>query len=266
MSKIFLSADIEGTCGIAHWDETSKGHADYPAFAQQMTREVAAACEGALKAGAEEILVRDSHDSARNIDPRQLPEEACIFRGWSQHPYSMMSGLDETFSGVIFTGYHSAASWEGNPLSHTMNTRNNFVTINGEVASELMINSLTAAMLNVPIMMVTGDKMLCDWFHTVCPGTLTVPVNCGSGNGSVSIHPDKAVRLIRENAEKIAQLNKEDCMFPLPEYFVVEINWRQHYTARRASFYPGCTQVDSKTARFESADWMDVLCFLSFCL
>ena len=22
MKKVFLSADIEGTCGIAHWDET----------------------------------------------------------------------------------------------------------------------------------------------------------------------------------------------------------------------------------------------------
>ena len=53
MKKIFLSADIEGTCGIAHWDETSKGHADYPHFANQMSREVAAACEGALAAGAE---------------------------------------------------------------------------------------------------------------------------------------------------------------------------------------------------------------------
>ena len=157
--------------------------------------------------------------------------------------YNVLPGTTVTVNATAADGYH-ISGWSN--------------------AAE--VNSLTAAMLNVPIMMVTGDKMLCDWFHTVCPGTLTVPVNCGSGNGSVSIHPDKAVRLIRENAEKIAQLNREDCMFPLPEYFVVEINWRQHYAARRASFYPGCTQVDSKTARFESADWMDVLCFLSFCL
>ena len=73
MKKIFLSADIEGTCGIAHWDETSKGHADYPHFANQMSREVAAACEGALAAGAEEILVRDSHDSAPTSTPPCSP-------------------------------------------------------------------------------------------------------------------------------------------------------------------------------------------------
>ena len=40
MKKIFLSADIEGTCGIIHWDETEKTKADYAPYARQMTREV----------------------------------------------------------------------------------------------------------------------------------------------------------------------------------------------------------------------------------
>ena len=266
MKKLFLSADIEGTCGIAHWDETDKKHADYPHFARQMTREVAAACEGAISAGFDEILVRDSHDSARNIDPEGLPEEAYIFRSWSQHPYSMMSGVDETYDGVIFTGYHSAASWEGNPLSHTMNTRNNFVKINGEVASELMMNSLTASMHGVPILMVTGDQMLCEWFNTKCPGTLTVPVSMGQGNGSISMHPNKAVSLIRENAARIGQLDLNECRFPMPEFFEIEVNYRQHYAARKASFYPGCEQVDSKTVRYQCVNWMDALCFFAFCL
>ena len=46
LNRIFLSADIEGTCGIAHWDETELGKPDYEPFRRQMTREVAAACEG----------------------------------------------------------------------------------------------------------------------------------------------------------------------------------------------------------------------------
>lgn len=48
LNRIFLSADIEGTCGIAHWDETELGKPDYEPFRRQMTREVAAACEGAF--------------------------------------------------------------------------------------------------------------------------------------------------------------------------------------------------------------------------
>ena len=55
--KLFISADIEGTTGIARWDETENGHSRYAYFAQQMTREVSAACEGAMAAGCTEILI-----------------------------------------------------------------------------------------------------------------------------------------------------------------------------------------------------------------
>ena len=67
--NLFISSDIEGTCGIAAWSETEPGRpdGDYAYFKQQMSREVAAACRGALAAGGERILVKDAHDSARNI-------------------------------------------------------------------------------------------------------------------------------------------------------------------------------------------------------
>ena len=72
--RLFISSDIEGTCGIAHWDETELTKPDSAPFRQQMTREVSAACEGALSAGCEDILIKDAHDSARNLFPDQLPE------------------------------------------------------------------------------------------------------------------------------------------------------------------------------------------------
>lgn len=71
--KVFISSDIEGTCGIVSWSETEASHADSAYFRRQMSREVAAACEGAIEAGADEIVVKDAHDSARNIDPLLLP-------------------------------------------------------------------------------------------------------------------------------------------------------------------------------------------------
>ncbi|MBE5803691.1 MAG: amino acid amidase [Clostridiales bacterium] len=266
LKRIFVSSDIEGTCGIAHWDETEKDKADYAAFSLQMSKEVAAACEGAAQGGAEDIFVRDSHDSARNIQPGMLPENVQIFRGWGRDPYSMMSGIDETFSGVIFTGYHSAASWDGNPLSHTMNGQNNYVKINGEICSELMMNSLTAAMFGVPVLMVTGDLMLCRWFNSKVPEALTVHVSYGVGNGSVSIHPERALKLIRKAAKKAAQLDGSKCMFPMPEHFTVEVNYKLHHKARSASWYPGARLENSTTVVFESDKWMDVLTFFHYCL
>ena len=45
--KVFLSADMEGTCGIVSWPETDRPTPmDYNPMQKQMTREVAAACAG----------------------------------------------------------------------------------------------------------------------------------------------------------------------------------------------------------------------------
>ena len=204
--KLYLSADIEGTAGITLWDETEYGHPRYAYFSDQMTREVRAACEGAANAGFDDILVKDAHDSACNLQPRMLPEDVRLFRGWGSTYFGMMAGLDESFDGVFFTGYHSGAGMDANPLAHTMNRQNRYVRVNGTIAPELMINSLTAARFGVPVRLVTGDRGLCEWMHEQCPGTQTVAVSEGVGRGSISIHPDKAIRLIREAAEPEIEL------------------------------------------------------------
>lgn len=256
--KLYISADIEGTTGITLWDETENGHSRYNYFADQMTREVAAACRGAMAAGCDDILVKDAHDSACNIIPRLLPEEVRLFRGWGSDIMAMMAGLERDFDGVFFTGYHSGAGMDTNPLSHTMNTRNNYVRINGIIAPELMINSLTAAYFGVPVRLVTGDQGLCDWMKAINPNVETVAVSEGRGRGSISIHPDKAIRLIGEAAERAMKKAADQCMFPLPEHFKVEISFKQHFLARDAS-YPGVVQTGAAAVEYEADDWMDVL-------
>ena len=62
MSKIFICADIEGTANIQNPLELRKSEPLYHGyFAEQMTREISAACRGAREAGAEMILIKDSH-------------------------------------------------------------------------------------------------------------------------------------------------------------------------------------------------------------
>ena len=265
--KVFLSADIEGTTGIAHWNETDKqkGAGDgYNHYAAQMTREVAAACEAAIEWGAKEILVKDAHDSGRNIDPSQLPEAVKILRGWAKDPYVMMSGLDDTFDGVIFTGYHSAAYTDFNPLAHTMTTSLIKIEINGEAASELYINALIASMLKVPIYCATGDKGLMDWLRTKNPSIETVAVNEGSGNGAISIHPNLALKKIKDAVAKSFKKSASDMMFPMPDQFDIKISYKQHYMAKQMSYFPGAFTIDPHTIGFKSDDYAEVLKFFFF--
>ncbi len=128
--KIFISADIEGVTGVTHWDETEKLKADYKDFAHQMTLEVKAACEGAINAGADEIWIKDAHETGRNIDHNLLPKNTKLIRGgWSGHIYSMVQELDETFDALLFIGYHSAGGTSTNPLSHSMHTGIDYISL-----------------------------------------------------------------------------------------------------------------------------------------
>ena len=202
--RLYLSADIEGTCGIADWAETERATMDdYRPFAAQMTAEVAAACEGAVAAGAEDILVKDAHDSARNLDAARLPRQARVLRGWTGDPLCMMAGLERgAFGGVLFTGYHAWGCCGGNPLSHTMTTACDQVTLNGVPASEFLINAYTALYFGVPVAFLSGDRELCAFAQDWLPGLVAVPVNEGRGGGVLSMHPQAAVEAIRAGAEE----------------------------------------------------------------
>ena len=105
--KIYISADMEGITGVCHWDEVDHDKPSYSYFQEQMSREVAAACEGAILAGANEIFVKDAHYSARNIIPSYLPKNVKIIRGWSGHPSSMVQELNSKFDALLMVGYHS---------------------------------------------------------------------------------------------------------------------------------------------------------------
>lgn len=265
MKRVFISADIEGTCGIASWKETDKDHSQYPAFARQMSLEVAAACEGALAAGAEYILVRDAHDSARNIDANLLPREVELVRGWAGDPQSMMSGIDQGFSAAIFTGYHDAAGSGANPLSHTMSTSLIHLHLNGQLLSEAQVNAYTAAHYGVPLAVLTGDQGICQRMQGLSPGLKTVAVNTGTGNAVRSIHPQLAIQRIRETVEQALLRSMSVPDIKLPEHFILDVRYREHSKAFSASFYPGVTQLDSHTIRFETDDWLEVLRMKHFC-
>ncbi|MEG0754812.1 MAG: M55 family metallopeptidase [Oscillospiraceae bacterium] len=265
--NIFISADIEGTCGITDWSETERSTPqDYAPFQKQMTLEVAAVCQGAVKAGADGILVKDAHDSARNLDPNALPEFARIMRGWTGDPLSMMSGLDkEHFDACFMTGYHAWASSGGNPLSHTMNLQNEYVTLNGVRMSEFMMNAYTAGYYGVPVAFLTGDKALCDFAKELIPGITTVAVNEGFGGATVSLHPEKALKLMTEGAE-FAVKNAGKCTVRLPDRFETEIRFRKHQTAYSKQFYPGARLEDEKSVLFSTDDYYDLLRFYHFVL
>ncbi len=257
--KIYLSADMEGTAGIADWNETMADHPQYAYFREQMSREVAAACEGALAAGATEILVKDAHDTARNIIPTLLPEQAKLFRGWDDTPEMMMAGIDSSYDGVLFTGYHAAAYTAFNPLSHTMSLKVQSLTCNGRLVSEFDINAMIAAHYRVPVIFLSGDKGLCEAAKEVMPQLDTIATNEGRGSAAITLQPAFAAKQIRHTVEQALRKPRENKLYPLPPYFEVEVRFKEHTPAGRAAQYPGVIRTDAKTVRLESENIMDIV-------
>ena len=262
--KIYISADIEGVTGVTHWDETDLGKAESSNFREQMTAEVAAACEGALEAGATEIWVKDAHDSARNIIASKLPHEARLIRGWSGHPFIMVQELDDSFQGLVLIGYHSRGGAGTSPLAHTMTGNITRMSINEQPASEFLIHTYAAAYVKVPVVFVSGDKGLCAEIAQFNPHIGTLAVKEGIGNSTVSIHPDLAAARIREGVSTALKGDLSLCRVKLPAHFSVEIQFRRAYDAYHFGFFPGAMQKDDVTVRFESDSYYEVMRFLLF--
>ncbi|MDZ7797767.1 MAG: M55 family metallopeptidase [Candidatus Marinimicrobia bacterium] len=265
--RFFISADIEGITGINSWSETSKDHADYPEFRRQMTREVAAACESALAAGVNEIVVKDAHETGRNLIASELPEEVQLIRSWSRHPYSMVWGIDESFDAAAFIGYHSPSGSNDNPLSHTMSSR--LVAemhLNGELCSEYLLHAMVARSHNVPVVFCSGDAGICRRINNDDPEILTVATLEGTGNATRSIHPELTLKKIRSGVKKALAKDKNKYKMKVPEHLALEVRYKNHIAAYRASHYPGARAVDGFITRIEAGNILDIMRFLEFCV
>ena len=257
--KIFISADIEGVTTTTAWDETIAANGLYPPHAEQMTREVVAAIEGAKAAGAVEIVVRDAHDSAANIDPGKMPSGVTLVRGWRGSPYSMIEGLDNSFDAVMFVGYHSASGRMGNPLSHTLSTKVAYVKINDVIASEFTLFSYAAALAGVPTVFLSGDKMLCDDVRAMHPCLVTCAVKDGVGAMTINYSPVDTLKSIRELSEQALKQDLSNALVKLPEHFEAEVCYKEHKMAERAAWFPGVSKKSDNIVTYSSSSFFEIL-------
>ncbi len=263
--KVYLSVDIEGVTGITAWEEARKEHPDYPPFRNRMAREAAVACEGALQAGATEILVKDAHGTGRNLRAEDLPAPARLIRGWSGHPLCMLQELDATFDAVCLVGWHGAASSGLNPLAHTLSSRNiQEIRVDGVRASEFRLHAMAAAEMGVPVVFVAGDEGLCAEVQAYAPATTVVSTGVGFGASTRSEHPDAVLEAIRDGVAAAVAGDRGACLVAAPAHPVVDVVYKDQALAYRKAFYPGATLAAPNAVRFEAASVFEAMRFLNF--
>jgi D-amino peptidase len=258
--KILISVDMEGITGIVSADECNRRVSDdYQYFRKIMTVEANAAVEGALAGGATEIVVRDAHDTGRNILPDHLHKSARLLRDWSFGPKEMMEGIDETFGAAVFIGYHASAGKPNAILEHTWSGRITDVKINGVSLPEAGLNALIAGHFNVPVVFVSGDQAVCDQVRGLLGEIESVAVKKGIGAATLSLHPEVSGPLIKEGVERaLRNLGKYKPYRLTPPYKLV-LTLKDEKMVDNGQYYPGAKRTGDWELTYESKDLMEVL-------
>jgi len=255
--KIFISTDFEGVAGIVDWDQILLTGRDYELGRRLLLDETNAVIDGALEAGATEVIVNDSHSVMRNIPPAELHGRATYISG-KHKPLYMMEGLDSSFDAICFVGYHGSIGASHAILSHSYNPRAIWeVKINGRVVGETALNALVAAHYGVPIVLVTGDQATAREAREVLPEVECVIVKESiTRTAAANLHPQVACEKLREGAMRALQglANQKAPTFAAPVR--IEVTFLTADMAESATWLRGVEPVagQSRTVTFEGAD------------
>lgn len=263
--KLYISADMEGVVGAVTGEQLGPTGFEYNRFREFMTNEVNAAIEAAFEAGATEIIVGDSHGNGQNLLIEKLPKTVTLVRSWPR-PLMMVHGIDQSFDGVIFLGYHSGTSNPEGVRAHTISSaRLADVRLNGTSMPEAGINAAIAGHFNVPVIMISGDDVAVKEAQTLLGGIEGAVVKWAYGFHSArTLMPEAAYALIREKVKKAISRIKEFKPYKLSTPIRLDVRFKNYRPSEVLSYLPIVERTDSHSIRFTGKDIVEVSRFLEF--
>ena len=256
--RVYLSVDMEGIGGISHSAPTERADQGYAAAVALMVGEANAAIEGACSAGAEEIVVNDSHGSMFNLVPADLDPRAVVIQG--QKPWSMVQGAGgeaggETFDVALFVGYHARAGHPSGVIAHTYSGQPTLTTLAGRPVGESGINAAVLGEWGVPVGLVSGDDALADEIADWLPwAERAVVKRTVSRRAAASVHPSVARDLVRDGAARAVKRAKAGELRPLvlDPPVTIEVEYRNGGEADHAAVVPGAERFGDRGVRFSA--------------
>jgi D-amino peptidase len=189
--RIFISVDMEGIGGVGTGAMTSTGGKDYGTARQLMTDEVNTVVEAifARDAGAE-VLVNDSHGDHQNVLHTQLDPRVVYIQG-AIKPLGMVQGLDASFDGAIFVGYHARAGDPDGFLAHTGSGAVKGLWLNDVEVGEGGMNAAFAGALGVPVILASGDSAAAAELSDLLGAETVVTKTAETPASARLIHPER---------------------------------------------------------------------------
>ncbi|MTE21605.1 peptide ABC transporter substrate-binding protein [Streptomyces sp. TRM43335] len=254
MTKILISADMEGATGVTWPADVLPGTPQWERCRPMFTSDVNAAIAGFLAGGADEVLVNEAHWTMRNLLLEELDDRAVMLTG-RHKSLSMVEGVQHgDVDGVAFVGYHTGAGEEG-VLAHTYLANSiTGVRLDGERASEGRLNAAVVAEYGVPVVLVTGDDRTCADARGYAPDARTVAVkDCVSRYAAVCRTPARTAADIRTAAkEAVALAVRHEPAERRPH--TVEVDFDAEHLAGAATVVPGVERTGERRVAYTSPD------------
>lgn len=204
--KAYIHTDIEGVAGWVFYHQTARfGFANWE-HTQRMNRlltaEVLAAVRALEAGGFDEIYVNDAHGYCYSLRFEEFPESCRIIHGRPGHGPSWTPFLDESIAAAVAIGQHPMAGTVHGNCNHSI-----WFLTDGHGTehrlSETTMFALLAGCKGVPLVMVSGDDLLCKEVGKKIPGCALAPVKTSLGvQNACALVPAAARKLIGEKVRE----------------------------------------------------------------
>jgi len=255
--RVFICADMEGVAGVVARRQTDEYDTpDYARARELFEDDVLCVVHAAMEAGADEVVVADSHGPATNIDPRRFPAETRLVQGWPR-PLNMMQGIEQgQYAAAMLIGHHTAITTVEGNFPHSFSSgQYRAVRINGQPISEGQLNVWIAGHYGVPVVAASGDDACMRELSQVVPG-LAVAVtkrSCGmyAADQLSRAHSEQVLRAaVAEGLARAAGAQPQRLEGPVQ----LELDLHNRYLAELLDYLPGLERTAAGSVRCEVQD------------
>jgi D-amino peptidase len=211
--KIYINTDLEGISGVYEFAQTREKNTPLNIKAcEYFMGDLAAVIHGLKDGGAGEIVVLDGHGNQAVIPDLMVPGAKYITGKPRPRNPSYLWGLDSTFAGIVFVGFHAMKGTPDGVLNHTQSSMSeNRYWYNGIESGELAQDGAVAGYFGVAPVMVTGDEATCrEARRFFGPNCVTVAVKKGIAREAAELYPFEETRkALYEGAKQAMSVIKQ---------------------------------------------------------
>jgi len=270
--KIFMHWDMEGASGLFTREQTwywEPGVRESVAAEgrQLLMADVDSACAAALAAGADELIVCDTHHGGGNLELEKMASDPRITYlgrsvGYQDGQRRWMPGLDHSVDALMLPGHHAKAGTAGAFLPHAWSLDWADFRINGQSVGEMGIEACFAGHWDVPLILAQGDEAACLEAQEQFPGVVTACVKRAvSHDLCTGLDPESGrqltARKITEAIERARTAKPRPFKPTLP--MTVAIRMASVEAAEKAAGRPGVRRLDDYTVEGRVEQRCDVV-------